>query len=72
MRRRLTWRIPRFPAGIRSLFLTGLTSLLTAEFVRQIHRREMIAILSNDQDPDVLGMRTQVLRLLKRDAAAKQ
>ena len=28
----------------------------------------MIAILSNDQDTDVLGLRTKVLRLLKRDA----
>jgi CubicO group peptidase (beta-lactamase class C family) len=41
----------------------------TAVFVRQIHRREMIAILCNDQDVDVLALRTQVLRLLKRDAA---
>jgi hypothetical protein len=36
--------------------------------VRQVHRHEMIAILSNDQDTDVLGLRTKVLRLLKRDA----
>lgn len=40
----------------------------TAVFVRQIHRHEVIAILSNDQDTDVLGLRTKVLRLLKRDA----
>jgi len=40
----------------------------TAVFVRQVHRHEMIAILSNDQDTDVLGLRTKVLRLLKRDA----
>ena len=40
----------------------------TAVLVRQIHRHEMIAILSNDQDTDVLGLRTKVLRLLKRDA----
>jgi hypothetical protein len=40
----------------------------TAVFVRQVHRHEMIAILSNDQDTDVLGLRTQVLQLLKRDA----
>jgi CubicO group peptidase (beta-lactamase class C family) len=39
----------------------------TAIFVRQVHRREMIAILSNDQDADVLGLRTKVLRLLKRN-----
>jgi len=37
---------------------------------RQIHRHEMIAILSNDEDTDVLGLRTQTLRLLKRDARA--
>jgi CubicO group peptidase (beta-lactamase class C family) len=42
----------------------------TAVLVRQIHRHEMIAILSNDQDTDVLELRTQVLRLLKRDARA--
>ncbi len=42
----------------------------TAVLVRQIHRHEMIAILSNVEDTDVLGLRTQVLRLLKRDAAA--
>lgn len=41
----------------------------TAVFVRQIHRREMIAILSNDHEADVLGLRTQVLRMLKADAA---
>jgi CubicO group peptidase (beta-lactamase class C family) len=40
----------------------------TAVFVRQIHRQEMIAILSNDEDTDALGLRTKVLRLLKRDA----
>ena len=40
----------------------------TAVLVRQVHRHEMIAILSNDQDTDVLGLRTKVLRLLKRDA----
>lgn len=39
----------------------------TAIFVRQIHRHEMIAILSNDQDTNVSGLRTQVLRLLKRN-----
>ena len=38
----------------------------TALFVRQVHRHEMIAILSNDQDTDVLELRTKVLRLLKR------
>ena len=38
----------------------------TALFVRQVHRHEMIAILSNDQDTDVLEQRTRVLRLLKR------
>jgi D-alanyl-D-alanine carboxypeptidase len=43
-----------------------------AIFVRQIHRRETIAILSNDQETDVLGLRTQILRLLKRDAAARK
>jgi CubicO group peptidase (beta-lactamase class C family) len=40
----------------------------TSVFVRQIHRQEMIAILSNDHEADVLGLRTQVLRLLKADA----
>jgi CubicO group peptidase (beta-lactamase class C family) len=40
----------------------------TAVFVRQVHRHEMIAILSNDQDADVLGLRIQVLRVLKRHA----
>lgn len=40
----------------------------TAVLVRQIHRHEMIAILSNDQDTDVLELRKKVLRLLKRDA----
>jgi CubicO group peptidase (beta-lactamase class C family) len=44
----------------------------TAIYVRQVHRREVIAILSNDQETDVLGLRTQVLRLLKRDAAARE
>jgi len=43
----------------------------TAVFVRQIHRHEMIAILSNDQDTDVLDLRTEVLQLLKRDAKSK-
>jgi CubicO group peptidase (beta-lactamase class C family) len=43
----------------------------TAVFVRQIHRREMIAILSNGEDTDVLELRTKVLRLLKRDAQSK-
>jgi CubicO group peptidase (beta-lactamase class C family) len=38
----------------------------TAVFVRQVHRREMIAILSNDQGTDVLELRGKVLRLLKR------
>jgi CubicO group peptidase (beta-lactamase class C family) len=38
----------------------------TALFVRQVHRHEMIAILSNDQDTDVLELRNKVLRLLKR------
>lgn len=38
----------------------------TAIFVRQVHRHEMIAMLSNDQDTDVLELRTRVLRLLKR------
>jgi CubicO group peptidase (beta-lactamase class C family) len=46
----------------------GFTSI----YVRQVHRREVIAILSNDQETDVLGLRTQVLRLLKRDAAASE
>jgi D-alanyl-D-alanine carboxypeptidase len=41
----------------------GYTSVL----VRQIHRDEMIAILSNDHEADVLGLRTKVLRLLKAD-----
>lgn len=41
----------------------------TAVFVRQIHRNEMIAILCNDENVDVLGLRVQVLRLLKKDAA---
>jgi CubicO group peptidase (beta-lactamase class C family) len=41
----------------------------TAVFVRQIHRHEMIAILANDHEADVLGLRTQVLKLLKKDAA---
>jgi CubicO group peptidase (beta-lactamase class C family) len=40
----------------------------TAVFVRQVHRHEMIAILSNDQDTNILGLRTKVLRLLKRHA----
>jgi D-alanyl-D-alanine carboxypeptidase len=44
----------------------------TAVFVRQIHRREMIAILSNEQDTDVLGLRTQALRLLKRAALVSE
>jgi len=44
----------------------------TAMLVRQIHRHEMIAILSNDQDTDVLGLRTKVLRLLKRDAQSTE
>lgn len=43
-----------------------------AIFVRQIHRRKAIATLSNDQETDVLGLRTQLLRLLKRDAARKR
>jgi CubicO group peptidase (beta-lactamase class C family) len=43
----------------------------TAVFVRQVHRHEMIAILSNDQDADVLELRTRVLRLLKRDAGGQ-
>ena len=43
----------------------------TAVFVRQIHRHEMIAILSNDQDTDVLELRTKVLKLLKRDAQSQ-
>jgi len=43
----------------------------TAVFVRQIHRHEMIAILSNDQDTDVLELRTRVLKLLKRDAQSQ-
>jgi D-alanyl-D-alanine carboxypeptidase len=43
----------------------------SAVLVRQVHRQEVIAILSNDEDADVLGLRTQVLRLLKRDAAAR-
>lgn len=42
----------------------------TAVLVRQVHRHELIAILSNDQGTDVLALRTQVLRLLKRDAQA--
>jgi D-alanyl-D-alanine carboxypeptidase len=46
----------------------GYTSL----FVRQIHRHEMIAILSNDHEADVLGLRTKALRLLKADAADEQ
>jgi CubicO group peptidase (beta-lactamase class C family) len=44
----------------------------TAVFVRQIQRREVIAILSNDQETDVLGLRTRILRLLKREAAARE
>jgi CubicO group peptidase (beta-lactamase class C family) len=40
----------------------------TAVFVRQVHRHEMIAILSNGQDTDVLDLRTRVLKLLKRNA----
>ena len=43
----------------------------SAVLVRQIHRHEMIAILSNDQDTDVLELRTKILRLLKRDAQAR-
>lgn len=42
-----------------------------AVFVRQLHRREMITVLSNDEEVDVLAMRTAVLRLLKRDAAGR-
>jgi len=38
----------------------------TAVLVLQVHRHEMIAILSNDQDTDLLGLRSKVLRLLKR------
>ena len=38
----------------------------TAVLVRQVHRREMIAILSNGQDTDVLALRNRVLRLLKK------
>ncbi|HEU5136917.1 MAG TPA: serine hydrolase domain-containing protein [Steroidobacteraceae bacterium] len=38
----------------------------TALYVRQVHRHEMIAILSNDQDTDVLGQRKEILKLLKR------
>jgi CubicO group peptidase (beta-lactamase class C family) len=40
-----------------------------AVFVRLLHRHEMIAILSNDEEADVLALRTAVLRLLKRAAA---
>jgi CubicO group peptidase (beta-lactamase class C family) len=43
----------------------------TTVFVRQLHRHEMIAVLSNDEDADVLALRTAVLRLLKRDAAGR-
>ncbi|MFG6416788.1 serine hydrolase domain-containing protein [Roseateles sp. DC23W] len=42
-----------------------------AVFVRQLHRHEMIAILSNDEEADMLALRTAVLRLLKRDAAGR-
>jgi CubicO group peptidase (beta-lactamase class C family) len=43
----------------------------TAIYVSQVQRREVIAILSNDEETDVLGLRTQVLRLLKRAQAGQ-
>lgn len=38
-----------------------------AVFVRQVHRDEAIVILSNLERTDVLGLRTRVLQLLKRN-----
>jgi CubicO group peptidase (beta-lactamase class C family) len=49
---------------------TGSFRGFTAVFVRHIQRHEMIAILSNDDETDVLSLRTQVLKLLKQNAAA--
>jgi CubicO group peptidase (beta-lactamase class C family) len=43
----------------------------SAVFVRQIHRGEMIAILSNDHEADVLDLRTKVLRVLKDDSSGR-
>ena len=37
----------------------------TTIFVRQIHRQEVIVILSNQEETDVLGLRTRILRVLK-------
>lgn len=37
----------------------------TAIFVRQIHRRETIVILSNLGEADVSDLRTKILRVLK-------
>jgi CubicO group peptidase (beta-lactamase class C family) len=39
-----------------------------AILVRQIHRDEVIVILSNQEEADVLGMRTKILRALKADS----
>jgi CubicO group peptidase (beta-lactamase class C family) len=41
----------------------------TAIFVRQIHRQEVIVILSNQEETDVLGLRTKILRALKANSA---
>jgi len=41
----------------------------TAIFVRQINRQEVIVILSNQEETDVLGLRTKILRALKANSA---
>jgi CubicO group peptidase (beta-lactamase class C family) len=44
----------------------------TAVFVRQIHRQEAVIILSNQEEADVLGMRTKILRALKAHPGSSQ
>lgn len=62
--------MPRAPDPVRS-WHQGSYLGYTAVLVHQVHRQEMIAILSNNQDTDVLALRTKVLRLLKRSAQSE-